>query len=124
MKLGSPLEYLKVVKNILKDNPNFKVLLQTDQTQVIQYFYDQLGDILITFEETPSTTSNRVIWSLMEQSDKDSVDWSQWFDAALRCISECKYLVNHTGNVAFFANLYRGNIDGVQQFNENGVLVK
>lgn len=124
LKLGSPLEYLKVVKNILKDNPNFKVLLQTDQTQVIQYFYDQLGDILITFEETPSTTSNRVIWSLMEQSDKDSVDWSQWFDAALRCISECKYLVNHTGNVAFFANLYRGNIDGVQQFNENGVLVK
>ena len=124
LKLGSPTEYLNVVKNILKDNPNFKVLLQTDQTQVIQYFYDQLGDILITFEETPSTTSNRVIWSLLEQSDKDLVDWSQWFDAALRCVSECKYLVNHTGNVAFFANLYRGNIDGVHQFNENGVLVK
>jgi hypothetical protein len=124
LTLGSPTEYLKVVKNILKDNPNFKVLLQTDQTQVIQYFYDQLGDILITFEETPSTTSNRVIWSLMEQSDKDSIDWSQWFDAALRCVADCKYLVNHTGNVAFFANLYRGNINGVHQFNENGVLVK
>lgn len=123
LKLASPTDYLKVVKRILKDNPNFKVLLQTDQTQVIQYFYDQLGDILITFEETPSTTSNKVIWSLMEQSDKDSIDWSQWFDAALRCVSECKYLVNHTGNVAFFANLYRGNIDNVFQFNENGVLV-
>lgn len=123
LQLGSPTEYLKVVKNILKDNPNFKVLLQTDQTQVIQYFYDQLGDILITFEETPSTTSNKVIWSLMEQSGKDSIDWSQWFDAALRCVSECKYLVNHTGNVAFFANLYRGNVDKVYQFNENGVLI-
>lgn len=123
LKLASPTDYLKVVKRILKDNPNFKVLLQTDQTQVIQYFYDQLGDILITFEETPSTTSNKVIWSLMEQSDKDSIDWSQWFDAALRCVSECKYLVNHTGNVAFFANLYRGNINDVHQFNENGVLV-
>jgi hypothetical protein len=123
LQLGSPTEYLKVVKNILKDNPNFKVLLQTDQTQVIQYFYDQLGDILITFEETPSTASNKVIWSLMEQSGKDSIDWSQWFDAALRCVSECKYLVNHTGNVAFFANLYRGNVDKVYQFNENGVLI-
>ncbi len=123
LRLGSPTEYLKVVKNILKDNPNFKVLLQTDQTQVIQYFYEQLGDILITFEETPSTTSNKVIWSLMEQSDKDSIDWSQWFDAALRCVSDCKYLVNHTGNVAFFANLYRGNVNGVNQFNENGVLI-
>jgi hypothetical protein len=124
LKLGSPTEYLNVVKNILKDNPNFKVLLQTDQTQVIQYFYDQLGDILITFEETPSTTSNRVIWSLMEQSEKDSIDWSQWFDAALRCVADCKYIVNHTGNVAFFANLYRGSTDRVYQFNENGVLIK
>lgn len=123
LKLGSPAEYLKVVKNILKNNPDFKVLLQTDQTQVIQYFYDQLGDILITFEETPSTESNKVIWSLIEQSDKDSIDWSQWFDAALRCVSECKYLVNHTGNVAFFANLYRGKVNKVYQFNENGVLI-
>lgn len=123
LRLGSPVEYLNVVKNILKNNPDFKVLLQTDQTQVIQYFYEQLGDILITFEETPSTTSNKVIWSLMEQSDKDSIDWSQWFDAALRCVSECKYLVNHTGNVAFFANLYRGNVNKVYQFNENGVLI-
>lgn len=123
LRLGSPVEYLKVVKNILKGNPNFKVLLQTDQTQVIQYFYEQLGDILITFEETPSTSSNKVIWSLMEQCDKDSIDWSQWFDAALRCVAECKYLINHTGNVAFFANLYRGNINGVNQFNENGVLI-
>lgn len=123
LRLGSPTEYLKVVKSILKDNPNFKVLLQTDQTQVIQYFYEQLGDILITFEETPSTSSNKVIWSLMEQSDRDSVDWSQWFDAALRCVAECKYMVNHTGNVAFFANLYRGNVDQVYQFNENGVVI-
>jgi hypothetical protein len=123
LKLGSPEEYLNVVKNILKNNPDFKVLLQTDQTQVIQYFYEQLGDTLITFEETPSTTSNKVIWSLMEQSDKDSIDWSQWFDAALRCVSDCKYLVNHTGNVAFFANLYRGNVNKVYQFNEHGVLI-
>lgn len=123
IRLGSPAEYLNVVKNILKNNPDFKVLLQTDQTQVIQYFYEQLGDILITFEETPSTISNKVIWSLVEQSDKDSIDWSQWFDAALRCVSECKYLVNHTGNVAFFANLYRGNVNKVYQFNENGVLI-
>lgn len=123
LRLGSPIEYLNVVKNILKNNPDFKVLLQTDQTQVIQYFYEQLGDTLVVFEETPSTESNKVIWSLMEQHGKDSIDWSQWFDAALRCVSGCKYLVNHTGNVAFFANLYRGNINDVYQFNENGVLI-
>ena len=52
----------------------------------------------------------------------DSIDWSQWFDAALRCVADCKYLINHTGNVAFFANLYRGSLEGVTQFDERGLL--
>jgi hypothetical protein len=122
LRLAYPLDYLYITKQLLADNPNFKVLLQTDQTQVIQMFYDELGDKLITFEETPSTTSNNVIWNLMEKKGVDSIDWSQWFDAALRCVADCKYLINHTGNVAFFANLYRGSLEGVTQFDERGLL--
>lgn len=122
LKLAHPQDYLQITKKLLEDNPEFKVLLQTDQTQVIQYFASELGNKVIFFEETPSTMSNNVIWNLMERSGADSIDWSQWFDAALRCVSECKYLINHTGNVSFFANLYRGNLENVYQFNENGVL--
>jgi hypothetical protein len=124
LKLAHPQDYLTVTKKILEQNPDFKVLLQTDQTQVIEYFYSELGHKLISFEETPSTTSNSVICNLMERNGADSIDWSQWFDAALRCVAECKYLVNHTGNVSFFANLYRGNVNNVYQFSESGVLVQ
>ena len=91
--------------------------MQTDQAQIIHEWQQRLGDKLIFFQETPSTTGGRPIWDLMEQQGADSVDWSQWFDAALRCVSECKYVVNHTGNVAFFMNLYRGNTNNVIQFN-------
>ncbi len=122
LKLANPEQYMAVTKSLLSQNSDFKVLLQTDQTQVIHYFHEELKDRLVIFEETPSTTSNRVIWSLMEQNGADSIDWSQWFDAALRCVSDCKYVVNHTGNVGMFMNLYRGNLDGVYQFNENGAL--
>jgi hypothetical protein len=122
LTLASPEKYLSVVQKILDKNPDFKVLIQTDQTQVIQYFYSVLGDRLIFFEETPSTTSNLVIWRIIEESGGDSVDWQQWCDAAFRVVSECKYVVNHTGNVAMFNNLYRGNIKNVYQFNEHGVL--
>jgi len=122
LTLASPQEYLSVVENILQENQDFKVLLQTDQTQVIQYFYSVLGDRLVYFEETPSTTSNLVIWKIIEDNGGDSIDWQQWCDAAFRVVSECKYIVNHTGNVAMFTNLYRGNIKNVYQFNENGVL--
>lgn len=122
LTLASPEAYLSVVKDILNENPDFKVLLQTDQTQVIQYFHSILGDKLVFFEETPSTTSNTVIWQIIENNGGDSIDWQQWCDAAFRVVSKCKYLVNHTGNVAMFTNLYRGNLENVYQFNEHGVL--
>lgn len=122
LKIAPPENYLSIVKNILKDNPEFRVLLQTDQTQIIEYFYSELGNKLVNFEETPSTTSNRPIWSLMEERKENSIDWAQWFDAALRSVSKCKYVVNHTGNVGMFMNLYRGNVEKVYQFNEEGVL--
>ena len=120
--LAHPQDYLIVTQRLLEKNPDFKVLLQTDQTQVIQMFVEALGDKVVFFEETPSTTSNSVIWNLMEKSGVDSIEWSQWFDAALRCVSDCRYMINHTGNVAFFANLYRGSLDGVYQFNEVGTI--
>ena len=123
LQLASPEDYMAIVKKLLEENPDFKVLLQTDQTQVIQYFHQELGDKVFWFKETPSTSSNRVIWSLMEESGRDAIDWSQWFDAALRCVSDCKYVINHTGNVGFWMNLYRGNTDNVYQFDENGKLV-
>jgi len=122
LALAHPQDYLIVTQRLLQKNPDFKVLLQTDQTQVIQMFVEALGDKVVFFEETPSTTSNSVIWNLMEKNGADSIEWSQWFDAALRCVSDCRYMINHTGNVAFFANLYRGSLDGVYQFNELGAI--
>lgn len=125
LKLASPQSYLDVTKQLLEKNPDFKILLQTDQTQVVEYFVSELGDKVVFFEETPNTRTGEVINSILERmGNVDMIDWMQWFDAALRCVSQCKYIVNHTGNVAFFANLYRGSLDGVYQFNENGVLSK
>ena len=50
------------------------------------------------------------------------MDWMQWFDAALRGVSQCAYVVNHTGNCGLWMNLYRGSTQNVFQFNELGNL--
>jgi hypothetical protein len=50
------------------------------------------------------------------------MDWMQWFDAALRGVSQCAYVVNHTGNCGLWMNLYRGSTQNVFQFNEFGNL--
>ena len=122
VRLASPEDYLDVVKQILDQTPANRVLVQTDQTQVLDYFKSELGDMVVSFSETPSTSGKDAMNTVMENEGKDTMDWMQWFDAALRCVAECAYVVNHTGNCGLWMNLYRGNVDNVFQFNEAGQL--
>ena len=122
VRLASPEAYLDVVKQILDQTPANRVLVQTDQTQVLDYFKSELGNIVVSFSETPSTSGKDAMNTVMENEGKDTMDWMQWFDAALRCVAECAYVVNHTGNCGLWMNLYRGNVDNVFQFNEAGQL--
>ena len=122
VRLASPEDYLDVVKQILDQTPANRVLVQTDQTQVLDYFKSELGNMVVSFSETPSTSGNNSMIDTMEKDKRDMTDWMQWFDAALRCIAECAYVVNHTGNCGLWMNLYRGNVNNVFQFNEAGQL--
>lgn len=120
VRLGSPQAYLQVVQQILQQTNAKKVLVQTDQTQVLNFFKQELGDLVVYFEETPSTTGKDAMNTVMEKEGNDTMDWMQWFDAALRCVSKCAYVVNHTGNCGLWMNLYRGNINNVFQFDQYG----
>jgi len=122
VRLASPEAYLDAVKQILDQTPANRVLVQTDQTQVLDYFKSELGNMVVSFSETPSTSGKDAMNTVMENEGKDTMDWMQWFDAALRCVAECAYVVNHTGNCGLWMNLYRGNVDNVFQFNEAGQL--
>lgn len=122
VRLAHPTDYLNVVLQIMHQTSAKKVLLQTDQSQVIDYFKNELGNSVIIFEETPSTYGEKAMNAVMCESKRNQVDWMQWFDASLRCVSECSYFVNHTGNCGLWANLYRGTTDNVFQFSEYGLL--
>lgn len=120
VRLGSPQAYLQVVQQILQQTNAKRVLVQTDQTQVLNLFKQELGDLVVCFEETPSTTGQQAMNTVMENEGNDTMDWMQWFDAALRCVSKCAYVVNHTGNCGLWMNLYRGTTANVFQFDQYG----
>lgn len=122
VRLGSPQGFLSATHQILNQTGAKKVLVQTDQTQVLEFFKQELGDIVVNFEETPSTSGKDAMNTVMENEGKDTMDWMQWFDAALRCVSDCAYVVNHTGNCGLWMNLYRGNVTNVFQFDQFGNL--
>lgn len=123
VNIASPDEYLKVCEKILKDHPNFKVLIQSDQTQVINYFKTKLGDKCFNFEEIESTESNVGIHYFLKSISSDPTESIKRFDAAVRCIANCNYFICNTGNIPLFAKFYRGNLNNVYTFDENGKLI-
>lgn len=122
VRLAHPAKYLNLVIELFQQTTAKKVLLQTDQAQVINYFKSELGRSVIVFDENESTYGKKAINAVMRESEKSQVEWMQWFDASLRCVSDCAYLINHTGNCGLWANLYRGNVNNVLQFSEYGNL--
>lgn len=122
VRLAHPTSYLNVVRELLQVTQSKKVLVQTDQTQVLTYFKEELGDLVVSFDEIPTTSGQEPMNTVMEKAGADTMDFQQWFDAALRCLADCSYVVNHTGNCALWLNLYRGNVKNVFQFDEFGNL--
>jgi hypothetical protein len=135
VSIAEPKKYAEVAKNILSKNPDYRILIQTDQKQVLDYFLNEFGDKAFYFKEIPTTTKtgndtvkmesipNRWM-NFFEDSTTviDPIALSQNLEAAIRIISQSKYLVLHTGNGALFSILYRGNSNNIFQFNELGQL--
>jgi hypothetical protein len=132
VSVATPEDYVSVAKKLLEKNPNYRVLIQTDQTQALEYFLKEFGDRAFYFEELPTTNktgddAKKIDMEFFHKrfdydENVDPVPFSQMFDAAIRLIASSKYPILHTGNGALFVYLYRGNANNVYQFNELGML--
>lgn len=123
--LASPEKYLLVANKILKSNPSYKVLVQTDQTSVKKYFKDQLKDNIITIDELLTTDETKVGCHpiIKGNSSIDETKHAVMLDAVIRCISKCKYVIGGSGAVNVAINLYRGTHNNMYRFDENGELL-
>lgn len=132
LEIATPVKYVEVAKKILEKHPNHRVLIQTDQTQALEYFLNEFGDRAFYFEELPTTSktgedAKKIDMEFFHKrfdyaDDIDPVPFSQMLDASIRIMSTTSYPILHTGNGALFTILYRGNANNVFQFNEFGQL--
>lgn len=104
---------MKALLPILEQNPNMKVMVQTDQEQILNYFRKNLGSKCFNIEELPVTSGTKGIHKLITN---DKLSFGMNMLAAVIIMSRCKYLITHTGNVAYWTLLYRGNFNNVTQF--------
>jgi len=122
VKLASPEVFIELARKLLKKNPGFKVLIQTDQSQVANMFADAFKDRCIFLEELP-TVSGVVAFHHSAIQNIGKQQHVITLDAVVRILSRCRYVINCTGNVAVFIALYRGNTKNLFQFDMNGELI-
>lgn len=121
VRLADPTKY--VHETLRLKNEGTRVLVQTDQEQVKRQLLESI-DASFAFEDMPTTSGNTVLHKLAKDSlGMEKYAFSERLLATAYIISKCRYVVNHSGNMAAWICLLRGSANGVSQFDKHGNLV-
>jgi hypothetical protein len=109
----TPLQtYAEVIGKLVRENPTYEVLIQTDDLDAQEFLVARFKDKSIVIDELK--TNNGAIGMHFVSSKSPKRPTINYF-ASILILSECKYLVTHTGNGALWEVLYRGNSKNVVQ---------
>jgi hypothetical protein len=102
--------YVEETRKLLRHHPNMTVLIQTDQAQVRDLFCREFSERVVYIQETPATRSATVIHQLPpEQLGISKYELGVNLLAAVNILSQCHYVITHTGNVGLWIYLFRGS---------------
>lgn len=99
-----PGTYSKMTQELINDNPNIKVLVQSEHKNIVKFFKNKFTAIF--FEET-KTTDNADLPIFLNDID-DKLDWAEWYVASLWVHARSKYIITYSGNSSYFVYLIRG----------------
>ena len=109
-------EFIDKAKEIQQQNPNIRFLVQTDEYDFLKAFVNNISGCFC-FEEMPVVNRSAYTTAMpFLIKPEDRTNFACMFFAVTLCISQCKYLVTHSGNCGLWAILYRGNSKNVSQF--------
>ena len=118
-----PTDYAAVARCLIRADPDLAVVVQTDQAQARDTILAQVPGA-IWFDEMPVTEGSQAIHNL----DVNTVFGLTRSDLAVQLlgmmllVSQAKYVITHTGNLAAWVAVYRGHSEGLYQFCADGRL--
>lgn len=111
-------EYLKYANEIIKHQPNILFLIQSDETEFIEFITEHLPHHSFYFKDEirhMKKCNNTVDKTMTENIEQ----YSKNYLAITIVMSKCKYIICGSGNCSIWIMFYRGNIKNVIQ-NLNG----
>lgn len=116
-KLSDYNDYLIYAKSIMLENPNIIFLIQTDETEFIQFIMKHLPNSFYFKDEIRHMPKcKNTVDKIMGQNNL----FSKYYLAITIIMSKCKYIVMGSGNCSIWIILYRGHNKNICQY-LNGV---
>jgi hypothetical protein len=108
--------FYKKLSDISMENPNMKILIQTDDQDFLDYCTTRIEDKnkIIVLDEIPRINKNSdiAVHHVVNQKDLFGV----LFLAATKIVSMSKIIITHSGNCGMWSLFFRGNSDNVYQY--------
>jgi len=107
-------KYYNKLNEVIRDNKNIQILIQTDSAQFLDYMKENCKheNIIVINENTTSNTSCGIHYE--KSCHENYIDIQNLFSSFL-IISKCKYIICSSGNCSVWMMFYRGNADNVFQ---------
>ena len=107
-------EYVTYANNILEKNQNVKFLIQSDETEFINFFSELFPHNSFYFKNQ-IRHMKRTINTVDKLLPETNHTFSKIYLAITIIMSRCKYIVCGSGNCSIWIMMYRGNADNVYQ---------
>lgn len=116
-KIGAYDEYWEKISDILKENKNLWIYIQTDEIGFLKYVQDRYKNVFF-LSEIPMIDRNPslAIQHIIPNHTNKKLVFTCDFLASVLFMSKCKHLITHSGNIGVWISLYRGNFNDSYQY--------
>lgn len=123
--LADPRRVMELTERLLDSNSGLRVWIQTEVRQISDLFLKHFGQRCFAVEELPLIDENQSTKAMFSDDEGATrrFAFGQNLLAVTHMLSQCGWLVNHTGNMAYWIWLFRGNSNRMWQFDRRGEIV-
>ena len=120
MSLCNYNDYYHYANMIIEKNPKITFLIQSDETEFIQFFTGLFPGNSVYFKDEIRhiPRQNGTVDKTFKESN---YEMSRNFLAITKIMSQCKYIICGSGNCSLWIMLYRGHCNNVYQFLSSNV---
>jgi len=114
-QLPSYNDYIVRGKAIQQANPKIRFIVQSDELEFVAAMKQAFGSSIVVFTDearmiSKESTSVDIVFK------KENHLYSKYFLAIVLILSKCRLIVCNSGNISLWIVLYRGSVEGVQQY--------